>query len=117
MPNSFRQNLQFYLINCKTPLGKIIDIFIILLNLSVCVIFVIETYVVSEVTKQWLWRSEIIIVFFFIIEYGARLYGAKSRLKQLTDIYSIFDLIAIFPTITMLIFSLFGISLDLDFIN
>ena len=51
MPDGFRETLQFYLIDCKTALGKAIDIFIIILNLFICAILVIETYPVSEATK------------------------------------------------------------------
>ena len=43
-PRAFRETLQFYLIDCKTPLGKFIDIFIIFLNLVICAIFVMENY-------------------------------------------------------------------------
>ena len=117
MPDGFRETLQFYLIDCKTALGKAIDIFIIILNLFICAILVIETYPVSEATKQFLWRTEIIIVLFFIIEYAARLYGAKSRFKQLVDIYSVIDLIAILPTLSLLILPLFGITLNFDFVK
>ncbi len=117
MPQGFRETLQFYLIDCKTALGKIIDIFIILLNLFICAILVIETYAVSEATHQLLWNLEIIIVVFFIIEYVARLYAAHSRLKQLVDIYSIIDLIAILPTLSVLILPLFGITLNIGFIK
>ena len=108
MRNGFRETLQFYLVDCKTVLGKIIDIFIILLNLFICAILVIETYPVSEETRHFLEVMEKIIVFFFIIEYTARLYGSKNRIKQLTDTYSIIDLIAILPTLSLVIFPLFG---------
>jgi voltage-gated potassium channel len=117
MPGGFRETLQFYLIDCKTALGKTIDIFIILLNLFVCAILVIETYPVSEATSQLLWEVEVMIVLFFIIEYAARLYGAKSRFKQLVDIYSIIDLIAILPTLSLLILPLFGITLNFNFVK
>ena len=90
MPDGFRETLQFYLIDCKTALGKTIDISIIVLNLFVCAILVIETYPVSEATRQLLWKMEVIIVLFFIIEYAARLYAPKSRFKQLVDIFRIF---------------------------
>jgi len=53
-PRTFRETLQFYLIDCKTPLGKFIDIFIILLNLVICAIFVMETYPLSEATRRLL---------------------------------------------------------------
>ncbi len=117
MPHGFRETLQFYLIDCKTPLGKLIDIFIILLNFFICVILVIETYSVSEATHQLLWKFEVAIVLFFILEYGARLYAAPKRLKQLVNVYSIIDLIAILPTLSMLVLPLFGITLNINFIK
>ncbi len=117
MGNGFRATIQFYLVDCKTALGKIIDVFIILLNLFICAILVIETYPVSEETHRILWTMELVIVFFFIIEYAARLYGAQNRFKQLKDIYSVIDLIAILPTLAMVIFPFFGIALDLGLIK
>ena len=50
--NGFREVIQFYLIDCKTVLGKLIDIFIILLNLFICAILIIETYPVSDETRE-----------------------------------------------------------------
>jgi len=114
---TFRETIQFYLIDCKTQLGKAIDIFIILLNLVICAIFVIETYPVSEAVKNLMWNTEIIIVSFFIIEYVARLYGAKNRLKQLIDVYSIVDFIAILPTLSLLVLPLFGITPNFGFLR
>ena len=58
-----------------------------------------------------------VIVFFFILEYCARLYGARNRLKQLLDIYSIIDLIAILPTLSLLILPFFGITFNIGFIK
>ena len=115
--SAFRETLQFYLIDCKTPLGKLIDFFIILLNLIICAIFVIETYPVSDATRRLLWNVEVIIVLFFIVEYVARLYGAKNRLKQLVDVYSIVDVIAILPTLSLLVFPLFGVMPNFGFIK
>ena len=117
LPHGFRETLQFYLIDCKTPLGKLIDIFIISLNLIICVLFVIDTYSLSEASRIFLWRTEVIIVLFFIIEYAARLYGARNRLKQLVDIYSVIDFIAILPTLSLLILPYFGITPDFGFIK
>ena len=117
MPNTFRKTLQFYLIDCKTALGKIIDIFIIFLNLFICLILVVETYPVSEATRQLLWQLEVVIVIFFIIEYVARLYASQDRLRQLVDVYSIIDLIAILPTLSVIFLPLIGITLDIGFIR
>ncbi|UCB51043.1 MAG: ion transporter [Deltaproteobacteria bacterium] len=116
MPHRFRETIQFYLIDCKTRLGKLIDAFIIL-NLFICAIFVIDTYPVSAANTAFLWKVEVIIVLFFIVEYAARLYGAESRLKQLVDVYSIIDLIAILPTLALLVLPVFGITLNFGFVK
>ncbi|MFC1579613.1 ion transporter [Thermodesulfobacteriota bacterium] len=117
MPQNFRETIQFYLIDSKTFIGKLIDVFIIFLNLVICAILVIETFPISAGTREWLWQVEVVIVFFFILEYCARLYGARNRLKQLLDIYSIIDLIAILPTLSLLILPFFGVTLDIGFIK
>ena len=54
---------------------------------------------------------------FFVIEYVARLYAAKNRLKQFVDVYSIIDLIAIIPTLSMLVLPLFGVIPHIEFIK
>ncbi len=100
---SLREEIQFYLIDMKTFPGKVIDVFIILLNLLICLLFVIETYSVSETTKTILWNLEVIIVSFFILEYLARLYGARNRQKYIVNIYSIIDLLVILPTVLLFI--------------
>jgi voltage-gated potassium channel len=109
--NTFREKIQFYLIDCKTLPGKIIDIFIIMLNLLVCVIFVIETYSSSEERIALLWSIELITIVFFIIEYIARLYGSRDRLKHFLNIYSMIDLLAILPTVTLYILPVIGVSI------
>jgi len=116
-PNTFREKLQFYLIDCRTPIGKLIDIVIIALNLFICGIFVAETYALTAATRQVLWRLEVVIVFFFIFEYAVRLYGSPNRLRQITDIYSIIDLVAVLPTLSLLILPLFGFSPNLGFMR
>ncbi|MAE13145.1 ion transporter [Candidatus Woesearchaeota archaeon] len=100
--NSFRELIKFYMIDCKSPMGKLVDIFIILLNLIICFIFVLETYPIAESTRALLWKIEIITVIFFIVEYLARLYGARDRFKHVKDIYSIIDLLAILPTLSLI---------------
>lgn len=114
---NFRKALQFYLIDCKTPLGKAIDIFIVVLNLSVCGMLVLETYPLTEKTHALLWQAEVGIVGFFVVEYIARIYAATERKRQIFDIYSIIDLLAILPTLSLLILPLFGVSLDIGFMR
>lgn len=94
---NLRKTIQFYLIDCKTIPGKLIDIFIMFLNVLVCILFVIDTYPVSDATGKFLWETELVITVFFIIEYIARLYGSRSRLKHIVNIFSLIDLVAILP--------------------
>lgn len=97
--SSLREKIQFYLIDCKTIPGKLVDVLIILLNVLVCILFVIDTYDISDSTRKRLLNTEILVTVFFIIEYLARLYGSRNRLKHLFNIYSIIDLIAILPVL------------------
>jgi len=99
---TFREVVEFYMIDFKTPLGKGIDITIIFLNLLLVAIFVIDTYNISSGLRDQLWKLEILIVAIFIVEYFLRLYGAPNRLSYVRDIYSIIDLVAIMPTLILL---------------
>ena len=109
----FRSTLQFYLIDCSTLPGKLIDIIIVVLNLAVCAILVVETYPISDAARDFMWRVEIGIVAIFMIEYGARLYGAKNRRKQMLDLYSIIDLITIMPTLILVVLAVGGFQAEL----
>lgn len=102
VPTSLREKIQFYLIDCKTIPGKLIDIFIMFLNVVVCILFVIDTYPISKAAGNFIWKVEIVIIIFFIIEYAARLYGARSRIKHIFNIFSLIDLVAILPILSVL---------------
>ncbi|OPY52542.1 MAG: Hyperpolarization-activated voltage-gated potassium channel [Methanosaeta sp. PtaU1.Bin112] len=99
---TFRETVEFYMIDFKTPLGKGIDIAIITLNLLLVAIFVINTYDISSSLRDWLWKMEVLIVGIFIVEYFLRLYGSLNRLSYVRDLYSIIDLVAIMPTLILL---------------
>ena len=110
--SSLREKIQFYLIDCKTIPGKLIDIFIIFLNLLVCLVFVLETYNISEGMRSVLWKVEVVTVFIFIVEYLARLYGARQRRKFIFNIYSLIDLIAILPTLILMFLPASNVNLS-----
>jgi voltage-gated potassium channel len=99
---SFRETVQFYMIDFQTPLGKAIDILIIALNLIAVSVFVLHTYDLSPSQEEMLWSVEIIVVAIFILEYLLRLFGAPDRWSHVKDIYSIIDLAAILPTLIMM---------------
>ena len=114
---SFRETVQFYMIDFKTPLGRAIDIVIIALNLIAVSIFVLHTYDLSSAQQEMLWRLEIAVVGVFIIEYALRLYGAPDRGKHLKDAYSMIDLAAILPTLILLALPASFFVYDIRFIQ
>ena len=114
---TLRELIQFYLIDYKTPLGKLIDIVIIFMNLLICAVFVVETYPISEELRSFLWNAEVAVVILFVVEYLARIYGAPDRQAQLTNIYSIIDLVAILPTLFQIVLPFFGFVVDIGFLK
>lgn len=114
---ALREAIQFYMIDFQTPLGRAIDIFIIILNLLAVAIFVIDTYPISGSLRLFLWRVELVAIGFFIIEYLLRLYGAPDRFAYVKNIYSIIDLVAILPTLLLLVIPLSGAYAGIRFIN
>ncbi|HNU40111.1 MAG TPA: ion transporter [Methanothrix sp.] len=114
---SFRETVQFYMIDFKTPLGRAIDIIIIALNLIAVSIFVLHTYDLSPAQQEMLWRLEIAVVAVFIMEYALRLYGAPDRGKHLKDAYSMIDLAAILPTLIIMVLPASAFVYDIRFIQ
>ena len=114
---SFRETVQFYMIDFKTPLGRAIDIIIIALNLIAVSIFVLHTYDLSSAQQEMLWRLEIAVVAVFIMEYALRLYGAPDRGKHLKDAYSMIDLAAILPTLILMALPASAFVYDIRFIQ
>ncbi|WP_435358814.1 ion transporter [Haloarchaeobius sp. DFWS5] len=115
---SRRELVEFYLLDHRTALGKVIDIALLGLNLVFVGVFVLETYPVSPAVRDLLWGIEAVVAFVFLVEYVLRLYGASDRLTEATDFYTMVDLLAILPTLSVL--TLPGLSLlaiDIGFLR
>ncbi|MFD1563188.1 potassium channel family protein [Haloarchaeobius amylolyticus] len=98
-----RELVRFYLLDHRTPLGKAIDIALLALNLVFVVVFVAETYPLSAALQATLWRFEVAIASVFLVEYVLRLYGARNRLAEAADPYTVADVLAILPTFLVLV--------------
>lgn len=114
---NLRETIQFYMIDFQTPLGRAIDIAIITLNILVVALFILVTYSLPQGISLMLWRLEVAIIFIFIIEYLLRFYGAPDRWSYVKDTYSLIDLVAIMPTLILLVLPIFGVYADLRFIQ
>ena len=99
--DGLRDVVRFYLLDHRTPPGKAVDIALLALNLVFVGVFVAETYPLPARVEVLLWRAEVAIAFVFLAEYLLRLYGARDRVAEATDPYTVADLIAILPTLVV----------------
>jgi voltage-gated potassium channel len=113
----FRDTVRFYLLDHRTWLGKGIDVALMVLNLVFVAIFVAETYPLSAATESLLWDLEVAIGLVFLVEYGLRLYGAKSRFAEATNPYTVVDLVAIIPTLLVLVVPTPAVLLEVSFLR
>ncbi|MFD1685700.1 ion transporter [Halobellus litoreus] len=98
-----RDLIQFYLLDHQTPLGKGIDLALLGLNLVFVGIFVVETYPIAAEFRSTLWQLEIGIALVFAVEYLLRLYGARDRVTEFFNGYTMVDLLSILPTLSVVL--------------
>ncbi|ELZ33332.1 ion channel [Halogeometricum pallidum JCM 14848] len=94
--------MRFYLLDHRTPTGKTIDIALLALNVVFVGIFVVQTYALSAATRSLLWNAEVAVAAVFFLEYALRLYGARDRVAEFTDPYTVVDLLSVLPTLAVL---------------
>jgi voltage-gated potassium channel len=94
---SLRQQIAFYFEDIRTPVGRGINLAITILVLVSSVIFVIETYPISDYIRFYLNFIDWAILLIFAFEYLLRWWCAEDKLKYLFSFYSLIDLLAIVP--------------------
>ncbi|AXG11454.1 potassium channel family protein [Haloplanus rubicundus] len=114
---SARDVVRFYLLDHRTPLGKVIDVGLLALNLVFVGVFVAETYALSPATDALLWELEVAIALVFLVEYVLRLYGARSRVAEFFNGYTMVDLLAILPTLAVLVLPLSAVGVNISFLR
>lgn len=87
-----RQKLSFYLKDLDTPLGKAINLTIILLVLLSSILFVVDTYAIPASIHIKLRAVDNIILLVFALEYILRLWCAEHKVNYIFSFYSIIDL-------------------------
>jgi len=112
-----RELVEFYLLDHRTNLGKTIDILLLALNLVFVGVFVVDTYAVAPAVQDALWNAEILIAVVFLVEYLLRLYGAPNRLVEALNAFTVIDLIAILPTLIVLLAPVPVSAIDVGFLR
>jgi voltage-gated potassium channel len=114
---STRESVRFYLLDHQTALGKAIDIALLALNLVFVGLFIAETYPLSSRVEAWLWTLEVGIAAVFLVEYVLRLYGASDRLAEFLNGYTMVDLVAILPTLAVVLLPIPVVALNIGFLR
>jgi voltage-gated potassium channel len=112
-----RELVRFYLLDHRTWLGKGIDVALLVLNLVFVGVFVAQTYPTAPTTERFLWTLEVAVAAVFAVEYVLRLYGAEDRFAEATDPYTVVDLVAILPTLVVLISPLSAVAANVGFLR
>lgn len=112
-----RELIEFYLLDHRTYLGKAIDIALLALNLVFVGVFVLDTYPVTATIQGALWNAEIVIAVVFLVEYLLRLYGAPNRLAEALNAFTVIDLIAILPTLFVVLAPVPVSAIDVGFLR
>jgi voltage-gated potassium channel len=102
-----RDTVRFYLIDHQTVVGKGLDVSLLGLNLLFIGLFVAETYPLQAAQDRLLWGAEVVIATVFVGEYVLRVYGAQNRLREVTNPYTVVDLLSVLPTFAVLAGPLF----------
>jgi voltage-gated potassium channel len=92
-----RKQLEFYLEDIETPVGRTVSLIITGLILLSSASFVVETYPLSEPIRIKLQTLDTLLVVVFAVEYLLRLWCAENKLKFIFTFFSIVDLLAILP--------------------
>lgn len=95
-----KQRIVFYLEDIETPAGRAINLTIAGLVLLSSAIFVTETYPISDSLRSKLDTIDTAILLVFVLEYLLRLWCSEYKIKYFLSLYSIIDLMAIFPFLT-----------------
>jgi voltage-gated potassium channel len=86
-----------HLDNYASKHGRRIEGTLFFLNFMAIILFIIDTYNLTGTPLVVLRITEFSLVGVFILEYAARMWVSKSKVKHFFNIYSIIDLIAILP--------------------
>ena len=93
---TIKERIRFWFDDLSTPMGRAVDLVIMLLIAVACVNAVAMTYWPPE-NHPGLWYLDMFITVCFVIEYLLRLWVAEDRLRHVFKLYSLIDLLAILP--------------------
>ena len=119
-----RRKIAYYLDDIETPVGRAVNLFILALILLSSVIFVAQTYPISDSARNIIDTIDQLIGIIFVAEYLIRFWCTEQKIRFFLKPFSLLDLVAIAPFILKLtniqfirIFRWFRILRLIRFIN
>ena len=104
-PQTFRQHLYKIIFDSDTTVGRLFDKFLIVaIILSMLVVILDSVASIAHVYHLQLSLLEWLFTILFTIEYLARIYATREKLRYMTSFFGIIDLLAVLPTYLALIF-------------
>jgi voltage-gated potassium channel len=112
-----RAAVRFYLADHHTLLGKTVDVVLLTLNLVFVGLFVADTYPRFASLRPVLWTAEVAVAVVFLVEYVLRLYAARDRVAEFFNGYTVVDLLAILPTLLVVLLPGSTLALNVGFLR
>ncbi|MFC1726145.1 ion transporter [candidate division KSB1 bacterium] len=97
--SNLKERIRFYFDDVKTPMGKGVDIFLIIVNIIACIAFVYESDPTPGEWQSALKIAEIFLTTVFAVEYILRIWTAKKRAKYIFSLMGFIDLLSILPSV------------------
>lgn len=110
-----RERLRFLFEDTKTWKGKLTSLLLVGLNAVFILLYIIETYPLSNHLYSVLWAIEVGITGIFILEYASRIYVSGQGLRKAFEPMMIADLMAIFPV--LLVLAVPGLTVSAGFLK
>ena len=97
-----RRKIAYYLEDIETPVGRVVNLFILGLILLSSAIFVAQTYPLPDSVRNIIDTVDRLIGIIFVTEYLIRFWCAENPIKFFFKPFSLLDLLAITPFILRL---------------
>ena len=95
--DKWRSAVAFYLNDSETIAGKIIDLLLLVVNITACAVYVLKTYFRDSHAVLFM-VAELVIVSIFSVEYILRIFCAERKMGYIFSFYGIIDFVSIVPS-------------------
>lgn len=100
---SLREKIRFLFDDTETLRGRFTSFSLVALNILFLILYIVESYPISNNLYSILWSLELAITGVFALEYLARIYISEKGLSKAFEPLMIIDLVAILPVLLIIL--------------